>query len=204
MVTNATRYVRSYDPLSGKELWRLSGNPEVTATTPVSGEDLIFICNHYRPNQPIYAIRPGASGDISLKQGKESNDFVAWSKQRGGSYMPTPLLYHEYLYVCANHGVLTCYRAKTGEQIYQQRIADKGGAYSASPVAADGKLFLTSEDGDIYVVRAGPKYELLASNPIGEVCMATPAISGGMIIVRGQHHVFGIAEMADKKTKEKR
>jgi outer membrane protein assembly factor BamB len=200
LITNATRYARGYDPLTGKELWKLSGNPEVTATTPVAGSELIFICNSYRPNQPIYAIRAGASGDISLKEGKDSNEFVAWSKQRGGTYMPTPILYGDYLYTCANHGVLTCYKAQTGERLYQQRLGDKGGAFSASPVAADGRLYLSSEDGEIHVVRAGPKYELLATNFMNEVCMATPAISEGMIIVRTQHHVFGIRESSPPKS----
>lgn len=194
LITNATKAVRGYDPLNGKELWKLTGNPEITATTPVIGHDLIYISNSYRPNQPIYAIRPGATGDISLKDGKTSNEHVAWSHQRGGTYMPTPVVYGDYFYTCANHGILTCYNARTGERVYQQRIADKGGAYSASPIAADGKLYLTSEDGEIFVVKAGPKYELLASNPMGEVCMATPAISDGMVIVRTQHHVFGIEE----------
>ena len=188
LITNATRAVRSYDPATGKELWKFSGNPEVTATTPVVGHDLIFICNGYRPNQPIYAVRPGATGDISLKDGKTSNEFIAWSYQRGGTYMPTPIVYGEYVYLCNNNGVLSCYNAKTGERIYQQRIGDKGGAYSASPVAADGKLYLASEDGDVFVVKAGPKYEL----------MATPAISDGMIFVRGRNSVFCIAESATK------
>jgi PQQ-like domain len=198
LITNATKFVRGYDPLTGKELWKLSGNPEVTATTPITGHDLIFISNSYRPNQPIYAIRPGATGEITLKDGKESNEFVAWSKQRGGTYMPTPIIYGDYLYTCANHGVLTCYVAKTGEKIYQQRIGDKGGAYSASPIAADEKLYLASEDGEIHVVKAGPKYEHLATNPMGEVCMATPAVSEGMIFVRTQHHLFGIGERAEQ------
>lgn len=192
VVTNATRAIRSYDPLTGKELWSMKGNPEVTATTPIAAFDLIFISNSYRPNQPLYAIKPGASGDISLKQGQETSDFVQWSKQRGGSYMPTPLVYGEYLYVCANHGVLTVYEAKTGTRVYQQRIGDKGGAYSASPVAGDGKIYLSSEDGDVFVVKAGPKYELLSDNKVGEVMMATPAISEGIIIIRAQQHVIAV------------
>jgi hypothetical protein len=194
LITNATRAARGYDPLTGKELWRLVGNPEVTATTPIAGHDLIFICNSYRPNQPIYAIRAGASGDISLKDGATSNEHVAWSMQRGGTYMPTPIIYGDLLYTCANHGVMTSYNAKSGERIYQQRIADKGGSYSASPVAADGKIYLSSEDGEIFVVKAGPKYELLATNQMGEVLMATPAISDGIIFVRGQHTLFAIGE----------
>jgi outer membrane protein assembly factor BamB len=203
LITNATRAARGYDPMTGKELWRLSGNPEVTATTPVAGHDLIFICNSYRPNQPIYAIRAGASGDISLKDGVTSNEYVAWSMQRGGTYMPTPIIYGDYLYTCANHGVLTCYNARSGERVYQQRIGDKGGSYSASPVAADGKVYLSSEDGEVFVVKAGPKYELLATNNMGEVLMATPAISDGMIFVRGQHNLFAIAEPAAKSKPSK-
>ena len=201
LITNATRAARGYDPATGKELWRLSGNPEVTATTPIIGHDLIFICNSYRPNRPIYAIRPGAMGDISLKTGESSSEHVAWSNQNAGSYMPSPIVYGDYLYVCANQGVLTCYNAKTGERIYQERIGGRGGAYSASPVASDGKLYLTSEDGEIFVVRAGPKYELLATNPVGEVLMATPAISERMIFVRGRHHLFGIGESKESKSK---
>ena len=196
LITNATRAVRAYDPMTGKELWRLVGNPEVTATTPITGHGLIFICNSYRPNQPIYAIRAGATGDISLKPNETSNQHVAWSMQRGGTYMPSPLIYGEYLYTCANQGVMACYNPKTGERLYQQRIGDKGGSYSASPVAADGKIYLSSEDGEIFVVKAGPKYELLATNQMGEVLMATPAISDGIIFVRGRNSVFAIAERA--------
>ena len=197
LITNATRAARGYDPATGKELWHLTGNPEVTATTPVAGQGLIFICNSYRPNQPIYAIKAGASGDISLKNDETSNQYVAWSMQRGGTYMPTPLIYGDYLYTCANHGVIACYNLKSGERLYQQRIGDKGGAYSASPVAADGKIYLSSEDGDIFVVKAGAKYELLATNPMAEVLMATPAISDGLIFVRGQHSVFAIGVLPE-------
>ncbi len=194
LITNGTKAIRGYDPLTGKQLWWLSPNSEITTPTPVVAHDLIYVTSGYRPVQPIYAIRPGANGDISLKDGKESNDFIAWSKQRGGPYMPTPIVYGDYLYTCSNNGVVTAYHAKTGEKIYQQRIADKGGAFTASPIAADGKIYLSSEDGEIFVFKAGPKHELLATNPVGEVLMATPAISEGMLIVRGLNHLFGIGE----------
>ncbi len=205
LVTNGTKAVRGYDPMTGKELWRLSGNPEITATTPVAAHDMIYICNGYRPNQPIYAIKQGvANGDISLKDGKETNEFVAWSKQRGGSYMPTPVIYGDYLHVLANQGVLTVYNAKTGERVYQQRIADKGGSYSASPIVANGNLYLASEDGEVHVVKTGAKYELVSTNEIGEIMMATPAVSDGMIFIRGQHHVFAVAAKPDVKTDGKK
>ena len=193
LITHATKFIRGYDPETGKELWRLGPNSEVTAPTPFAAGDLIFVTNGYRVIQPIYAIRPGGSGDISLAQGKDSSDFIAWRKTQGGPYMPTPVVYGDLLYVVSNNGVLAAYAAKTGERVYQERLG-KGGAYSASPIAGDGKLYFTSEDGEMYVVRAGPKYELIGMNPVGEVCMATPALAGGMIIVRTLKHVLGIAE----------
>jgi len=194
IITNGTKAVRSYDPLTGKELWRLSPNSEITTPTPIFAHDLIYVTSGYRPPQPIYAIRPGASGDISLKDGKDSSEFIAWSKPRGGPYMATPIIYGDLLYIVSNQGVVTAYDAKAGERVYQQRIADRGGAFTASPVGSDGKIYLSSEDGEIFVFKAGPKHELLSVNPMGEVLMATPAISDGMLIVRGINHVFAIAD----------
>jgi len=196
LITNGSKAIRGYDPLTGKQLWTLSPNSEITTPTPIVANDLIFVTSGYRPIQPIYAIKPGATGDISLKDGKESNEFIAWSKQRGGPYMPTPIVYGELLYALSNQGVLAAYNTKTGERVYQERLAGKGGAFTASPVASNGKIYLSSEDGDVFVVKAGAKYELLATNPVGEVMMATPAISDGLIIVRGINHLFAFGEDA--------
>lgn len=201
IITNGSKAIRGYDPLNGKELWQLSPNSEVTTPTPFVIQDLIFVTSGYRPIQPIYAIKPGASGDISLKDGKESNEFIAWSKQRGGPYMPTPIVYGDLFYACSNNGVMSAYNARTGERVYQQRLADRGGAFTASIVASDGKLYLTSEDGEIFVVKAGEKHELLAVNPVGEVLMATPAISDGKLIVRSINHVIAIAEKSTQAKK---
>ncbi len=126
LITNGSRAIRGYDPLTGKELWRLTPNSEVTTPTPFVAHDLIFVTSGYAPIQPIYAIKPGANGDISLKDGKESNEFIAWSKQRGGPYMPTPVVYGDQLYTVSNQGVLTAYNAKTGERIYQERLGRQG------------------------------------------------------------------------------
>jgi len=194
LITNGSKAIRGYDPLTGKELWRLTPNSEVTTPTPFVARDLIYVTSGYAPIQPIYAIRPGATGDISLKDGAVSNSFIAWSKQRGGPYMPTPVVYGELLYTCSNQGVLTAYNADTGERLYQERLGGKGGAFTSSPVASDGKLYLLSEDGDVFVVKAGPKYELLSTNPVGEVMMASAAISDGLIIVRAHDHVFAFGE----------
>jgi outer membrane protein assembly factor BamB len=201
LIANGSKAIRGYDPATGKELWRLTPNSEITTPTPFVAHDLIFVTSGYAPIQPIYAIRPGATGDISLKDGKDSNASIAWSKQRGGPYMPTPVVYGDLLYTCSNQGVLTAYNATTGERIYQERLGGKGGAFTSSPVASDGKIFLSSEDGDVFVVKAGAKYELLATNNVGEVMMATPAISDGLLIVRGHNHVFAFGEPAKAKVR---
>jgi outer membrane protein assembly factor BamB len=199
-VVNGTNHIRGYDPDTGKELWRLAPNSEIAVPAPVLGQGLIFVTSGYRPIQPIYAIRPGASGEISLGEGTEANASIAWSKVRGGPYMPTPIVYGPYLYVCSNNGILTCYEARTGTQVYRQRLGGTGG-YSASPVAADGKLYFTSEESGIRVVRAGPRFELLAVNPMGEPCMATPAISDGLVFVRTQHTLFALGRSPGKNSK---
>lgn len=195
VVTNSTKHIYGYDVRTGKELWRLAGNSEVTVGTPVFGHDLMFFTGGYTPFQPIYAVKIGATGDISLVDGETTNEHVAWSTRRGGTYMPTPIIYEDYLYMCANNGRLSCYDAKTGKRIYRTRIAQgKAGSYTASPIAADGKLYFSSESSGVFVVKAGPIYELLNENPMDGIVMATPAISDGLLFMRTQHHVFGVGE----------
>ncbi len=192
LVTNGSNYIRGYDPKTGKELWRLGGSSKITAPTPVFSDEFIVVASGRRPEAPIFVIRPGGSGDITLPINQTSSRQIAWSKQQRGPYMPTPLIYHDYLYTLANQGILDCYELKTGKEIYRQRIPHQGGGFSASPIAADGRIFLPGEDGDIFVVKAGPDFELLATNPMGELLMATPALSDGMMFVRTQHHLFAI------------
>jgi len=194
LVTQGTNAIRGYDPATGKELWRLTGNSEVTVPTPIAGPGTVIVTNGYRGVQPIFAIKPGGRGDLTLAGDATSSPSIAWSTKRGGPYMPTPIVYGDLLYVVLNNGTLAAYDAKTGERFYQERLGGKGGAFSASPVAADGKIYLTSEDGDVFVVKAGRTYELLATNPVGEVLMATPAIADGVLYIRGMKHVIAIAE----------
>jgi outer membrane protein assembly factor BamB len=193
VVTNGTKAIRGYDADTGKELWTLGPNSEVTCTTPVSGHGLIFVTAGYPPVQPIYAVKIGSSGDLTLKDGQESSEAIAWSKQRGGVYLPSPLIYGDHLYTVGNNGVLTVYAATTGERVYQQRIG-AGGSFTASPTASAGKLYVATEEGDIYVIKAGPEYELLAKNTIGEPILTTPAFSGDLLLVRGAKHLFAIGE----------
>jgi outer membrane protein assembly factor BamB len=188
LVTNASQYARAYDPATGKELWRLAKKSEIAVPMPVVGRDLLYISSGNRPIQPIIAVRAGATGDISLQANEDHNAHIAWSRMRGGPYMMTPLAYGEHLYVCSNAGLLTCYRADDGKEVYKERLG--GESYTSSPVAADGRLYFTSEQGEVRVVKAGSKFELLTVNEVGDVCMATPAISGEILLVRSQHFLF--------------
>lgn len=190
IVTNAAQYARGYDPKTGAELWRLAKKSEVTVPTPVLGKDLAYVCSGNRPIQPIIALRPGATGDISLKETETTNASIAWSKLRGGPYMPTPILYKDYFYTLSNSGVVTCYEAATGKEIYRERVG--GDSYTASPVAADGRIYCVSEIGDVRVVKAGPEFELLSVNPLGNYVMAGPAISNGALIVRSQNFLWSL------------
>jgi outer membrane protein assembly factor BamB len=194
IIANGGNGPRSYDPATGKELWSMSAPADIVTPTPVVGHNLIFVMSGNSGNQPIFAIRPSAIGDISLKPGADSNDFVSWSSTRGGSFTPTPIVYGDYIYSINVSGIVGCYDAKTGARQYVERIEHGGSGFSSSPVAADGRLYFASEDGDVFVVRAGPKFEVIATNPMGEVIMATPAVSDGMIFIRTLGHLVAVGE----------
>jgi outer membrane protein assembly factor BamB len=194
LLTNGSDHIISYDPNSGRELWRLDGTSKQSIPTPFAAGGMLFFFSGLHSIGPITVVRPGGSGDITPARGQPASQYIAWRTERGAPEIPTPIVYRDHLYVCSNNGVLTCYSANTGERLYQERIAGRGGAFAASPIAGDGRIYLTSEDSDIHVIKAGPVYELLASNSMGDVCMATPAAARGMLIVRTQHHVFAIGE----------
>lgn len=193
LIVNGMKHMGGYDPLTGRELWRLSGGSDIPVPTPFVAHDLIFLANSHGPPTPVFAVKAGsANGDISLTAEATSSEHVAWSKMGIASYIPTPLVYGDHLYILRDNGILQCLEARTGTSIYKKRLGQGQSAVTASPVAADGCLFCTTEDGDVYVVRCGPEYELLATNKLGEVCLATPAITKGMLIFRTTGHLLGI------------
>ena len=192
LVTSGSKYYRGYDPLTGRELWRLRDDTQVKVPSPVVANDLFFLSGGNPRGRDFYAVRPTATGDISLTATQESGVHVAWRKTRGSPYTPTPLVYEGLLYVCNDNGVLTVYEAASGAQIYTHRIGTTNSTFSASPVAARGHLYFPSEDGEVFVLKAGRTYQLVATNRMGEPLMATPAISDGMLIIRGQQHVFAV------------
>jgi outer membrane protein assembly factor BamB len=194
LITNASNFVRGYDPKTGRELWHLGGSSKITAPTPIYANGLHIIASGRAPERPVFAVKPGARGDISLANGETSNAHVAWTKTGRGSYMPTPLAYRGILYVLANNGVFDAYDIATGREIYRQRLPLVGSGFSASPVAADGKIYLSNEDGEMLVVEAGETFKHVATNSMGETIMATPAISERVMYVRGASTLFAIKQ----------
>jgi outer membrane protein assembly factor BamB len=193
IVVNGYKHIGGYDLRTGKSLWKMRGGGDIPVPTPVFAHGLIFITSAHGPMAPIYAIRLGAVGDITLTSGSSTNAHVAWSTSRRGNYMQTPIVVGDYLYCCNDAGVLACYNAKTGDNLYTERLGSGGTGFTASAVAADGKIFCTSEQGAVHVVKSGPQFEVIAKNELGEICMATPAISEGALFFRTRSHLVAIA-----------
>jgi outer membrane protein assembly factor BamB len=192
LVTNGANYIRGYDARTGQELWRLGGSSKITAPTPIFADGLIIVASGRRPERPIFAVRPDARGDLSLAKDRTSNTGVAWSKTARGPYMPTPLVYGGILYSLNNDGIFDAYEAETGKEIYRKRLDPVGSGFSASPIAADGRLYLSNEDGEMLVVAAGREFRLVSTNPMGELLMATPALSNGVMYVRSSSSLFAV------------
>ena len=192
LIANASNFIRGYDPRTGKELWRLGHSSKITAPTPIFAGDTLVVVSGRAPERPIFVVKAGARGDLTLPEGKTSSDTVIWSRSGRGSYMPTPLIYNGILYVLANNGTFDAYNLQTGDELYRQRLATIGSGFSASPVASDGKIYLSNEDGEILVVSAGEKFNQIATNSMGELLMATPALSDGVMYVRSASSLFAI------------
>ena len=193
IVCNGWKHIGGYDLKTGKELWKLVGGGDIPVPTPIVGQGLIFVTNAHGRQAPLYAIQPTVSGEITLPPEGAGNRDFAWGTLRGGAYMQTPLVVGEHLYVCNDAGILSCYDAQSGERLYQERMGTGRTGFTASAVAAGGKIYYTSEEGNVFVVQAGPKFKVLAQNELDEVCMATPAISENALYFHTQGHLVGIA-----------
>jgi outer membrane protein assembly factor BamB len=193
IIVNGFRHAGAYDFKTGREIWRLTRNGDIPVPTPVVSAGLIYITNAHGPMSPVYAIRETASGDITLPPDATSGTHVAWSVPKGGGYMCTPLVYRGLAYIVTYNGVLSAYDAKTGERKYQQRLLENASsAFTSSPVGNDGKVYISSEDGQMIVLKAGDTFERLATNDMAESVLATPAISAGRLFVRTQKHIVAV------------
>jgi outer membrane protein assembly factor BamB len=185
LVTNGNQLIVAYDPKTGKELWRTKGVESNAIHTPLVGHGLVIVTAGY-PAKKVIAIRPGGSGDIT------GTDRIVWQYDRGTGYVISPILYGDYVYLVSDKGIISCLDAKTGEVKYEGGRVPVPATFMASPIAVDGKILLTSVDGDTYVIKAGPVHQVLGTNAIGEPAASTPSISQGRILVRGATHLYCI------------
>ena len=202
VVVNGWPWIVGYDFDSSDELWRIRGGGDNPVPTPFEANGWIYITNAHGAQSPIYVVRPDATGDISPpEKTQEANDDpkiaadqpIVWSTQRGGSYMSTPVVYQDYLYLGNSNGVVRCFNAKTGDKVYEQRLGG-GASILASLVAADGKIYCASENGTVYVLAAGPDFKVLASNKMGQPCFASPAVSNGVLFFRTTDSLVAISQ----------
>jgi len=187
LVTGAAEAIIAYDPATGKELWRHKGLESNAVPTPVVSNDLVILTSG-SPNKIALALKAGGTGDVT------GTSQLAWSYNKGTAYVPSPILYGDYVYLMTDRGLLTCLDAKTGKVVYEGARVPKPSTFQASPVAFEGKILLTSEEGETFVLKAGPKHEVLRSNSVGEPVSASPAIANGNIFIRGEKHLFAIGK----------
>jgi outer membrane protein assembly factor BamB len=197
-------HVRSYDPATGKQLWQLAGMQQMPKTSPAATADLLFVGSGYQAGfgsgiKPLFAVKAGASGDISLKEGATSNKTVAWYLPQAAPGLASPLVYEGLLYVPDQRGnVLTCYDAKSGKRVYRERLEGATG-FTASPWAYGGKVFCLDGAGTTFVVKAGRQFKLLGKAPIGEQCWASPAVGEKALFLRSVDRLYCIKKNgADK------
>ena len=186
LITSGNESIISYDPMTGKELWRTKGVDSNAIATPVATNEIVYIAAG-SPTKIAMAIRLGLSGEL-----KDSD--IVWKYTKGTAYVPSPILYGDYLYLMTDRGIITCLNAKTGEVVYEGGRVPIPATFTASPVAFDGKLLLTSEDGDTFIIKAGPKHEVLGTNSLDEPVYASPAIADGKIFLRGEKNLYCISK----------
>jgi len=193
VIVNGYLNIGAYDFATGKQLWKMRGGGDVPVPTPIVAHNLIFITSAHGGQAPVYAVKTSATGEITLPEGQSNSENIAWAHMKIGNYMQTPLVYGDNLYCCRDNGIMACYDARTGKKHYRERLAD-GVGFTASPVAGDGKLYFTSEEGDVHVIKAGTSFERLAHNKLGEISMATPAISEGALFFRTKDHLIAVGD----------
>jgi outer membrane protein assembly factor BamB len=194
VVASGWKQIGGYDLASGRELWRLKGGGDMPVASPILAGDLIILTSGHGSYRPMRAVRLGASGDITAPEMGMTNLAIAWCHPRQGNYLQTPIAVGDLLWGCSNDGVVTSFDARTGQIYYQERIGGGGQAFTASPVAANGKLYFTGERGDVFVLPATNQFGVLQTNKLGGLCLSTPAISAGTIYFRTVDKLLAIGK----------
>lgn len=202
ILVNGCKHMGAYALADGKEIWRMAGGGGLPIPAPLLAGDLVLFTSNHRPLvrshplKPIFAVKRSATGTLPVAHPDKPGDQLAWVRTRVGNYIQTPIVYRGLIYLCNAGGVVTLLDAKTGEQFLRKRLGEGGVGFSASPIAGDGKVFFTNEEGIVHVVKAGKEFEQLGTNTVGEICMATPAIAAGSLLFRTRSHVVAVGAPA--------
>jgi len=198
IVVNGCKHMGAYALEDGEEIWRMAGGGGLPVPAPIVTDDFLFLTSNHRPllanhsQKPVFAVWRSALGDLPLAQPDDPGEQVAWMQAGVGNYIQTPIVYRGLLYLCSTSGIVTVLDVETGERLARHRLGSGGVGFSASPVAGDGKLYFTSEEGEVFVRRAGAELEAVGENSLSEICMATPAIASGALVFRTRSHVVAI------------
>ncbi|HRI16759.1 MAG TPA: PQQ-binding-like beta-propeller repeat protein [Verrucomicrobiota bacterium] len=193
IVLNGWKEVAGYDLKNGKRLWWLGGGGDIPVPAPLVVDGMAFFTSAHGKYRPLRAVRLDARGDVTPPRVEDTNAAVVWCHPRLGSYMQTPIVIGSNLWSCDWQGVLTCGDASTGKLHYSERLGTGGQGFTASPIAAKGRLYFADEGGRVYVVAAQEKFEVLATNQLGDACLATPAASGGTLLFRTPEKVVAFS-----------
>ena len=194
IIVNGWHHIGGYDFATGREIWSLDGGGDIPVPTPIFGHGFVYLTSAHGRFRPMRAVRLDATGDITPPAVGETNKAIAWVHPRKGNYMQTPILVGELLFGCSDLGIVSCFDAQSGKLHYEERLEKSRNGFTASPVYTNGNLYYTSENGDVYVVPATNKFSVRSINPLGETCLATPAISDGTLYFRTRHHLIAIGE----------
>ena len=194
VVVNGWHHAGGYDAATGTEIWRLDGGGDIPVPTPIQAGDLLCLTSGHGKARPMRAIRKSARGDITPSAIGATNAAIVWAHPRQGCYLQTPIVVGTNLWGCTDNGVLTCFDVSTGSIRYGERLVNGGQGFTASPVSDGRHLYYPSENGEVYVVDAKPVFRVVATNRLGEPCLASPAIAAGRLLFRTRGHLVAIAE----------
>jgi outer membrane protein assembly factor BamB len=192
IAVNGWHHTGGYDFATGRELWKLDGGGDIPVPTPIAGHGLIYFTSAHGRMRPMRAVKADASGDLTPDDATTLKPGMAWTQDRMGNYMQTPILVGERLYGCADVGLLTCFDARTGRVHFSERLSRTSEGYTASPVSDGRHLFFTSELGNVFVLPASDKFSIVATNKLGETCLSTPAISDGALFFRTRDKLIAV------------
>ncbi|MEM7307278.1 MAG: PQQ-binding-like beta-propeller repeat protein [Planctomycetota bacterium] len=196
VLVNGSKHIGAYRFDDGAELWHLSGGGGIPVPTPVVSGDLVYFTSNHRPlepshpQQPVFAVRLSAEGDLGVPDEDDLGEHMAWMAARRGNYMQTPIVYDGLAWFCKDDGIVTCFDAETGEEFYRERLGEGRTGFTASPVAGYGMVYFTSEEGDVYTVSASDEFEVIAHSELGDICMTTPAIVDDGLVFRTQRQLM--------------